>query len=213
MSESYRQSDFFASNPPGVTSVLTRARVFVAGAGGLGSNLAMLLARAGVGVLWLADFDRVTPANLNRQMFFRRQVGQLKIEALRDLLLEINPELNLTLLNQKLAADNFSAAIPADIDLVCECFDRAEAKAALTRYMLGQRPDVAYVAVSGLAGCGPVEELKVLRPNPRFCVIGDQHSAVTPEQGTLSSRVAAAAAMEAHCGIRMLLERAGNVIR
>jgi len=205
----HHPEDFFSANPPGVTAVLRRAQVFVAGAGGLGSNLAVMLVRAGVGQLVLVDFDRVSPSNLNRQMFFRRHLGMLKIEALREILLEINPDVKLELHNAKLSVDNFAALIPETADLVCECFDHPGAKAALTRFMLSQRTTTAYVAVSGLAGYGSVEDLKVIRPNPNFCVIGDLHSAATPEVGTLSSRVCAAAAMEAHCGIRMLLARGG----
>lgn len=201
---------FFSANPPGVTGILAQARVFVAGAGGLGSNLATMLVRAGVGRLVIADFDVVTASNLNRQAYLRRHLGRLKVEALRELLLEINPEVEVECLPVKLTRDNFAAVIPAEIDLVCECFDHPGNKAALTRYMRAQRPQVPYTAVSGLAGAGPVEELKVIRASAGFYVIGDQHTVADPDNGTLSSRVMAAAAMEAHCGIRMLLEAAAN---
>lgn len=205
-----QQEEFFAANPPGVTAVLSRARVFVAGVGGLGSNLALMLVRAGVGNLILVDYDHVSSSNLNRQMFFRHHLGMLKIEAMREILLSVNPDVAVSTLELKLTAENFASAIPADIDLVCECFDHPGAKAALTRYMLSQRAGTSYTAVSGLAGYGPVEDLQVISPNPNFCVIGDLHSVASPETGTLSTRVCAAAAMEAHCGIRMLLAKAGT---
>jgi hypothetical protein len=60
-----------------------------------------------------------------------------------------------------------------------------------------------------LAGTGPAEELQVIRAAADFYLVGDQHSVADAAHGTLSTRVIAAAALEAHCGLRMLLEKAG----
>ncbi len=75
---------------------LAAARVGIAGCGGLGSNCAAALARAGVGRLVLADFDLVSEANLDRQFFFRDQVGAPKALALADNLRRIDPALWVT---------------------------------------------------------------------------------------------------------------------
>ena len=70
---------------------LERARVAIAGLGGLGSNVAFFLARIGVGHLHLIDFDRVDITNLNRQQYFMRHIGMYKTDALREELVQINP--------------------------------------------------------------------------------------------------------------------------
>ena len=67
------------------------ATVAVCGLGGLGSNIAIALARAGVGKLILIDFDRVDITNLHRQQYKASQIGKYKTEALSENLLEIAP--------------------------------------------------------------------------------------------------------------------------
>ena len=86
--------------------ILESAKVGIAGAGGLGSNVAMLLVRAGMKKLVIADFDTVNESNLNRQFFFRRQLGEKKIDALAANLLQIEPELALELHDAQLTVDN-----------------------------------------------------------------------------------------------------------
>ena len=86
--------------------ILENAKVGIAGAGGLGSNVAMLLVRAGMKKLVIADFDTVNESNLNRQFFFRRQLGEKKIDALAANLREIEPDLALELHDVRLTPDN-----------------------------------------------------------------------------------------------------------
>ena len=74
---------------------LANARVGIAGLGGLGSRIAVILARTGVGTLHLVDFDVVDLTNLNRQQYFLLQLGQEKTKALCQLLRQINPYLTL----------------------------------------------------------------------------------------------------------------------
>lgn len=199
--------DIFSANAPGVTAVLQRASAFIAGAGGLGSNVAAMLARAGIGRLVIADFDTVSYSNLNRQMFTVGQVGLLKVKALRDNLLQINPDLQIEIHPVKLDENNFMMVIPENIDLIFECFDHPEAKASLTRFVLSQYPDVFYIAVSGIGGAGSLDTLKTTSRTPRFYLIGDGESDVRSGQGTLSTRVVTAAAMQADCGIKLLLQK------
>ena len=84
---------FGARFPEEMRTKLRNARVAVAGLGGLGSNIAVMLARSGIGELLLVDFDTVDVTNLNRQMYLIPQLGKPKAEALPEILYQINPYL------------------------------------------------------------------------------------------------------------------------
>ena len=127
------------------------ARVAVCGLGGLGSNVSIALARAGVGHLHLIDFDRVEPSNLNRQQYAATQVGLPKAEALCANLAAINPFCDVVAETARVTPENL-AALLADDDVVCEAFDRAEAKAMLVSGVLEAFPEKPVVAASGMAG-------------------------------------------------------------
>ena len=113
--------------------ILENAKVGIAGAGGLGSNVAMLLVRAGMKKLVVADFDTVNESNLNRQFFFRRQLGEKKIDALAANLREIEPELALELHDVRLTADNADLVF-AGCQIVVEALDSAEATMNVNRH-------------------------------------------------------------------------------
>ncbi|MFA6716480.1 MAG: sulfur carrier protein ThiS adenylyltransferase ThiF [Victivallales bacterium] len=196
--------DFFSANPPGVTEVLREKSVFVAGAGGLGSNVCVLLARAGIGGITVIDFDRVEPSNLNRQQYFRDQLGMFKVNALKENLLRINPELKITALEERLSIENYEL-ISKKTDIIFECFDDAEAKTMLTNFALSEMPSIPVIAVSGLAGLGPCEDIKVCKGPGNLYIVGDGGSETNAENGTIASRVAQVAAIQAHIGIRLLL--------
>lgn len=84
-----------ARHTPGVFNILKNSKVAIAGCGGLGSNVAVSLARVGVGNIILCDFDIVEPSNLNRQQYFVSDIGKFKVCALKDILLRINPFINI----------------------------------------------------------------------------------------------------------------------
>ncbi|MFA7230561.1 MAG: sulfur carrier protein ThiS adenylyltransferase ThiF [Victivallaceae bacterium] len=197
---------FFSSNPPGVTEALRKKSVFVAGAGGLGSNVCFMLVRTGIENITVIDFDVVEPSNLNRQQYFRDQVGMPKVVALKENLLRINPDLKINAIQQKLTAENCRALVPADVDLIFECFDQAEAKAMLAAFALSFRPEVPTIAVSGLAGLGPCEDITVTRGIGQLYIVGDGVSEMNSETGTIASRVMQVSAMQAHLGLRLLLD-------
>ena len=199
-------NNFFSSNPPGVTEILKGKSVFVAGAGGLGSNVCVMLARAGIGHIIVIDFDLVEASNLNRQQYFRDQVGMPKVTALKENLLRINPELMIDAVEQKLSADNCKELIPEKIDLIFECFDSAAAKAMLASFALSERPGIPAIAVSGVAGLGPCEDIRINRGPGQLYIVGDGTSEMNAETGTIASRVAQVSAVQAHIGIRLLLE-------
>lgn len=198
--------NFFSANPPGLTEILKEKSVFVAGAGGLGSNVCVMLARAGIGRIVVIDFDLVEPSNINRQYYFRDQVGMPKVEALKENLLRINPELKVDAIVQRLTMKNCGELIPEKIDLIFECFDCAAAKAMLTSFALDECPTVPVIAVSGLAGVGPCEDIKINEGPGQLYIVGDGICEMNAEMGTVASRVMQVSAMQAHAGIRLLLE-------
>ncbi len=130
---------------------LANARVGIAGAGGLGSNLAIMLCRCGIGGLILVDHDNVEPSNLNRQHFLPGQLGMPKVEALAENLLALNPDLELDIRNMRLDADNIDSCI-RDCTLWAEALDGAEDKTMLVEKALLASCQI--VSASGLCGYG-----------------------------------------------------------
>lgn len=187
-------------------AILESARIGVAGAGGLGSNCAAHLVRAGIRRLVIADFDTVTESNLNRQFFFRDQVGRKKIDALRENLLRIEPGLELEMHNMKLDSGNVNALF-ATCDIVAEAFDSAASKSMLLNTLLPSGKMV--VAVSGIAGWGNSNAITAKRIGTNLVMIGDLHTGVDSTAGIYpaSPRVGIAAAMQANCIIAWLLKQ------
>ena len=184
-------------------SVLATKKVGIAGAGGLGSNCASALTRAGVGKLIIADFDRVSEANLDRQFFFLDQVGAIKVEALADNLRRIDPGLVVECHALRLDPEALRR-IFSDCDILVEAFDTAEAKAMMIETVLSGMPDMPLVSASGLAGFGRSEDIRVRRSGLLY-LIGDLESAVGPENPPMAPRVGIAAAMQANVVVEILL--------
>ena len=186
-----------------VRARLSAARVGIAGAGGLGSNCAAALARAGVGNLVVADFDRVSEANLDRQFYFRDQVGRPKTGALRENLARIDPSVRVEAHERRLDASNIAETF-AGCSVVVEALDEAAAKSMLIGVVLERMPGVPVVAASGIAGWGRVEDLAVRRMGPLF-LVGDFEHGVSDELPPMAPRVGAAACMEADLVLELLL--------
>lgn len=196
-------TEFFSRRDPRVLAALRRSIVGIAGAGGLGSNVAISLARAGVGTLVIADFDRIEASNLNRQQFFIDQVGRLKVEALRENLLRINPYAEYLVhdvrVNRRNAAALFGAA-----DLLIEAFDRAVAKEMIIQAWLRAFPRRPIIAASGLSGYGGNNRLRTRRlGNLHIC--GDQASGPAPGVSPMAPRVALVANMQANLAVELLV--------
>ncbi len=180
----------------------SRATVAVCGLGGLGSNIAFLLARAGVGRLILADFDRVEVSNLHRQQFKASQVGMYKTDALFENLREIAPYIALETRTVRVTEDN-AATLFLGAQVVCEAFDVPESKAMLAETVLGSMPDTFLVAASGMAGLGSANGIRTRRISRRFYLCGDGVSEAA-EACLVPSRVALCAAHQAHAVLRIL---------
>ena len=182
---------------------LSNATVAICGLGGLGSNIAIALARAGVGHLHLIDFDRVDISNLNRQQYFVRQLGLFKTEALRDNLKEIAPYLQVTTSTVCVTEENIPSLL-ADADIICEAFDKAEAKAMLVNSVLEHFPDKWLVAANGMAGKESANLIRTRHLGRRFILCGDGVSDVETSGTLFSARVMACAAHEALAVIRII---------
>jgi sulfur carrier protein ThiS adenylyltransferase len=123
-------------------------RIGIAGVGGIGSNVAVYLARSGLTDLRIIDFDRVETTNLNRQYYFADQLGRYKVEALRENLRRIRAEVKVEALVQRIDRGNCQALF-ADCPVVVEGFDGAADKKMLVEMLGGDR---LVVAACGIAG-------------------------------------------------------------
>ena len=172
------------------------ARVAVCGLGGLGSNVATALARAGVGRLHLIDFDRVEITNLNRQQYTVAQLGMRKAEALRENLASVNPYCDVLAETLRVTPENVPSLFTED-DVVCEAFDSAEAKAMLVEGVLTAYPGKPLVAASGMAGLGSPNAIRTRKAGNCFFLCGDGVSDAERDEPLLPARVLACAAHEA----------------
>lgn len=179
------------------------ARVAVCGLGGLGSNIAVALARAGVGHLHLIDFDMVEPSNLNRQQYAAAQVGIPKAEALHDNIAAINPYCEVKAETVRIADGNI-AALFADDDIVCEAFDSAEEKAMLVSGVMEAFPDKPVVAASGMAGLASANAITTKRVSRRLYVCGDGTTDMDDGLGLYGARVLVCAAHQATMALRII---------
>ena len=186
-----------------VVEKLQRSTVAVCGLGGLGSNIAVSLARAGVGKLILIDFDRVEITNLQRQQYKFLQVGKTKAEALAENLREISPYVEYEPHVERITAENAAALVGA-ADVVCEAFDNAQAKAMLVDTVLGSFNNKFLVAASGMAGYNSANDIKTRKVGKRFYLCGDAVSEVNDAIGLIAPRVALCAAHLALMAIRLL---------
>lgn len=193
-----------ARHTPGVHRRLKTATVGIAGVGGLGSAVAVALARIGVGRLIIADFDVVEPSNLNRQQYFIDQIGQFKVDALTENLRRINPYVRVEPHQTLLSPDNVPH-IFAPCQVVVEAFDRADMKAMLVNTVLTEMASVTVVAASGLAGFGPNNSIATRRAARRLFVAGDAVSEARPGSGLMAPRVAIAAGHQANQVVRIIL--------
>jgi sulfur carrier protein ThiS adenylyltransferase len=193
-----------ARHTPGVHRRLKAASVGIAGAGGLGSAVAVALARVGVGRLVIADFDVVEPSNLNRQQYFIDQIGLPKVAALAANLLRINPYVAVEPHPVLLDPTNIPVVFSA-CSIVVEAFDRADMKAMLVDTILTQMAGVTVIAASGLAGYGPNNDITTRKISSRLYMCGDGASEAQPGRGLMAPRVAIAAGHQANQVVRLIL--------
>ena len=202
-SENEWMDALIARHGPDLHKRFSSATVAVCGLGGLGSNLAVALARAGIGKLLLIDFDRVDITNLHRQQYKANQIGRYKTDALAENLREIAPYTEMETVTAKITEENF-AALLKDADIVCEAFDNAESKAMLVNGVLEQLPDCYLVAASGMAGLDTPNTIKTRKIMKRFYLCGDGVSDAADTIGLVAPRVMLCAAHQAQTVLRIL---------
>ncbi|MBO5373101.1 MAG: thiamine biosynthesis protein ThiF [Lachnospiraceae bacterium] len=181
----------------------SQAKVAVCGLGGLGSNIAISLARAGVGKLILIDFDKVDISNLHRQQYKASQLGIYKTDALAANLKEIAPYIEVTFFTEKITEENICRLL-AEADIVCEAFDKAKEKAMLVNTVLEKMPEKYLIAASGMAGMESANSIRTRQITKHFYLCGDEVSEVEIEGTLFSTRVMVCAAHQAHMVLRIL---------
>ena len=198
------ESLMMARHTPGVQQKIKQGKIGIAGAGGLGSLVAIALVRIGIGELNIVDFDVVEPSNLNRQQYFIDQIGMPKVIALKENLRRINPNSKINIFNQKVVPENIGEFF-GDVDILVEAFDRADQKVMLTNYFLSNFPDKFLVAASGIAGYEPSNTIRTEKISDFFYLCGDGISAAEPGRGLMAPRVGIAAHHQANTVLQLLL--------
>jgi sulfur carrier protein ThiS adenylyltransferase len=193
-----------ARHTPGVHERIKKATVGIAGAGGLGSAIAVALARIGVGRLIVADFDVIEPSNLNRQQYFVDQIGMPKVDALRANLQRINPCVGVAVFYGRLDRENIPQIFNG-VDVMVEAFDAPDQKAMLVETFLGRCPGKPLVAASGMAGYGPSNTVTTRRAATNLYLAGDGETAARVGEGLMAPRVGIAAHHQANAVLRLLL--------
>lgn len=183
---------------------LINSKVAIAGLGGLGSNVAMALARTGIGEMFLVDFDNVDISNLNRQHYFIEDLGKPKTQALTRLIKGVNPLIKIKSMNVMVTEDN-AYELFGDYNIVCECFDKAENKAMLINTLLSQSKSSVIVSASGMAGYGSGNSIATRKINDRFYICGDGVSGIEKGLFLMAPRVGICAYHQANMVLRLLL--------
>jgi sulfur carrier protein ThiS adenylyltransferase len=187
-----------------ISKKLKKSSIGIAGLGGLGSNAAISLTRAGIGRLVLVDFDRVEKSNLSRQYYFLDQIGKLKVEALKDNIRKINPDIKLDIYNLKLEKGSMEKPF-IDVDVVIEALDKAETKAIFIEEILLKLPDKPLIGASGVTGYGYSERINT-KHFGKLHLCYDEKALSTDKDVLLAPRVGLIANWEANLAIEILLE-------
>jgi len=185
---------------------LNKFKVGIAGAGGLGSNCAVSLARTGVGTLVIADFDKIELSNISRQFYFIDQVGMMKTVALKENLKRIRPEINVVTHQTVLSEKNITSVF-RECQVIVEAFDRSDMKQMFIETVQKELAGIPLIVGSGLAGWGNTEALKFRKIDETLYICGDEMSEATDDYPPLAPRVCIVANMQANAVIEILMSR------
>lgn len=198
------ESMMMARHTPHIHENLKKGKVAIAGLGGLGSNIAIMLARIGVGRLLLVDFDVVEPSNLNRQNYNINHLGTYKTVALQKQIEEINPFIKIETQTVKVEKHNIVELFQS-YDILCEAFDQPEAKSMLVNTALHNLPHIKIVSGSGMAGYDSSNSIQTVNPFSRLYVCGDLESEAAIGNGLMAPRVQICAGHQANMVLRLLI--------
>lgn len=202
--ESCLQAMLYARHTPKIQKCLEQAHVAIAGLGGLGSNIAIMLARIGVGHLHLIDFDVVEPSNLNRQQYGIVHLGMKKTDALKHLISQINPYIEVVTSDCTVTAENLVSLFAED-EIVCEAFDTPAAKSMLVTGILSEYPEKYLVAASGMAGYGDSNQIHTRKISDHFYLCGDETTRAQAGCGLMAPRVSICAGHQANAILNLIL--------
>jgi len=188
---------------PEIRKILKRKTVGIAGAGGLGSNCAIALARIGIGNLVISDFDVIRMKNLNRQYYYREQLGQKKVFAITDNIFFINPQVKVKAHDIKLGPEDI-VRLYNKCDVIIEAFDLAEMKEMIIETVQTAFPEKPLIIGDGMAGWGDTNSLKV-RKSGNLYICGDEDSEISEGLPPLAPRVSIVANMQANVALEILL--------
>lgn len=192
--------------PQDIRHKLRNSRVAIAGLGGLGSNIAVMLARSGIGHMLLVDFDAVDTTNLNRQAYAIPHIGMKKTDAIRSVLADINPYLDVETQCIKVTPKN-AAQLFHSYPILCEAFDLPDQKAMLISSILGQCPNTVVISGNGMAGYGPSNDIQTSHPLRNLYVCGDSTTEAAAGMGLMAPRVAICAGHQANQVIQLILNQ------
>lgn len=187
------------------TEIYTRfkqSHIPVCGTGGLGSHIAISLARLGIGELTIIDKDVVDLTNLGRQAYEMTDLGKPKVYALKNILHRINPFIKVNAVHTTIHSGNYDNYLK-DFPYIVEAFDSAENKAELTSYVLTHYPQTIIIGASGVSGYDHPNTVQTKELFSRYYQTGDGHSESTI--GLLAPRVMLCAAHEATILLHLLL--------
>ena len=187
-----------------IKKILQHKIVGIAGAGGLGSNCAVALARVGIGTLIIADFDVVSENNLNRQYFFYDQIGKSKADALKENIQRINPSVTVISHNICLTKENIPVLF-RDCDVIVEALDRADQKEMLIETVLTEFPEKPLVIGLGMAGWGKNDTIHCRKVDNMF-ICGDEVSEIASDLPPIAPKVGIVANMQANVVLEILLK-------
>jgi sulfur carrier protein ThiS adenylyltransferase len=186
-----------------IQNILKNKTVGIAGAGGLGSNAAISLARSGIGKLILVDFDVVEHDNLNRQYFFLNQIGMKKIYALKENIHHINPKIRVKTIDMKLLKGNMQTPF-INSDIIIEALDDAKTKANFIEEILEKLPDIPLIAASGVAGYGHSNRIVTKQLNKLY-VCYDEQANSSDHDVLVAPKVCLMANWQANIALELLL--------
>jgi sulfur carrier protein ThiS adenylyltransferase len=187
-----------------IKNILQHKTVGIAGAGGLGSNCAVALARVGTGTLIIVDFDVVSESNLNRQYYFYDQIGKPKAEALKANIQRINPAVTVIAYEICLTKENIPILF-RDCDIIVEALDQADQKEILIETVLTVFPEKPLIIGLGMAGWGKNDAIHCRQVDNMF-ICGDEVSEIAPDLPPIAPRVGMVANMQANIVLEILLK-------
>ena len=180
-------------------------KVGIAGSGGLGSNCAMALARAGIGHLVLTDLDVVLESNLEVKYYFKDQIGHKKVLELAENIKKVNPLIKTETHDIKLD-ENSIVTIFRNCDVIVEAFSLVENKQMLVETVLLNFPEKFLIMSSGFAGWGNSDRISQASYE-KLIICGDFMTGAKETLPPLAPRIGIVSNMQANAVLEILLNK------